>query len=83
VRRAPVRERPSILREASTRALSRVFEIVLLVAVTLVVVWVAFSWAAGPQVRDVLLWLLDLVRKGLVLAATALDWLLRQLGQRR
>jgi hypothetical protein len=79
MRQVPRLDRPSIVREASTRALSRVFELTLLVVAAVVVVWVAFSWAAGPEVRDVLLWLMSLMRKGLVLAAGLLDWLRLQL----
>ena len=78
-RRPPTLERPSIVREASTRALSRVFEVVILVAAVAVVVYAAFVWAGGPEVRDVLLWLVSLVRRGLVLAATALQWAIDQL----
>ena len=75
----PTLERPSILREASTRALSRVFELILLVAAVAVVVYVAFTWAGGPEVREVLLWLVSLVRQGLVLAASVLQWAIDQL----
>jgi hypothetical protein len=81
VRRPSTMERPSILREASTRALSRVFEFALLVAVALVVFYVAFSWAAGPEVRDILLWLLSMIRKGTILVVSALDWVIGQLRQ--
>jgi hypothetical protein len=79
VRRPPTVERPSVLREASTRALSRVFEVIFLVAVVAVVVYAAFTWAGGPAVRDVLLWLVSLIRQGLVLASSALQWVIDQL----
>jgi hypothetical protein len=79
VRRPPTVDRPSVLREASTRALSRVFELTFLVVALAVVVYAAFTWAGGPEVRDVLLWLVSLVRQGLVLAATVLQWAVDQL----
>lgn len=79
MRRPPTVDRPSVLREASTRALSRVFELAFLVAALAVVVYAAFTWAGGPEVRDVLLWLVSLVRQGLVLAATVLQWAVDQL----
>lgn len=51
----------------------------LLVVLAGVAAWVAFTWAVGPEVREVLEWLLGLVRSGVGLASDAYRWVLEQL----
>ena len=69
------------MREAATRAVSRLLELILLVALVAVAAYAAFSWALGPDVRDVLVWLLGLLRRGVGLASAAYRWVLEQLQQ--
>jgi hypothetical protein len=67
--------------DAASRALSRVFELVLLAAVVAIAAYAAFTWAVGPEVRTVLLWLLGLLRRGVGLASAAYRWVLEQLRE--
>ena len=79
--RPPTRQRSRIAHETAARALSRVLELAFLAGLVGLAAYAAFSWAVGPEVRTVLVWLLDLLRRGVGLASAAYRWVLEQLRQ--